>query len=89
VVDVPNDLGNALLTRGLAEPPTMKGEAKAAAVTGVKSDEDEESPVDSLTVPEAAARIATMRSKDKLQHIIDNDKRTGAVEAAKKRLAEL
>lgn len=49
----------------------------------------EESPVHQSNVAEAIATIENMRSKDKLQHVIDNDPRPTVKEAAKKRLAAL
>jgi hypothetical protein len=90
VVDVPNDLGQALIELKLAEPPNVRGVGPAPSVRGVTEEqEEEESPVDGLNVTEAVPKVLAMRSKEKLQHIIDNDKRATVVEAAKKRIAEL
>lgn len=68
-----------------AKKATVKAVAKAPEIKGV----EEESPVSQSNADEAIASIATMRSKDKLQHIIDNDTRVTVKEAAKKRLAAL
>jgi hypothetical protein len=64
---------------------TVKGEAKSPAIKGV----EEESPVSNENAAEAIADIGNMRSKEKLQHIVDNDPRVTVKEAAKKRLASL
>lgn len=63
----------------------LEGVAAPASIHGVS----EESPVSESNANEAIAQIANMRSKDKLQHVIDNDPRVTVKEAAKKRLAEL
>jgi hypothetical protein len=47
------------------------------------------SEVADLNVPEATAKVAGMRSADKLQAIVDSDSRSSVVDAAKKRLAEI
>lgn len=85
-VDVPNDLGQALLDRKLAEHPTVKGEAKAAEIEGVPP---VESPVANLNAPDAIDAISRKTSQEILQSIVDTDKRTTVVDAAKKRQAEL
>lgn len=46
------------------------------------------SPVADKNVAEAMAQIGNMRSKEKLQQIIDHDQRVTVREAAGKRLAE-
>jgi hypothetical protein len=61
-----------------------------AAKKGVKPEEaGEDSPVSDTNADEAITTIGNMRSKDKVQHVIDNDKRATVVAAAKRRLAQL
>lgn len=87
VVDVPTGLASALIENDVAVAgEVVQGVAKDAAIHGVPS---EKSEVADLTVPLATERIAGMRSKEKLQHIVDNDTRSTVQEAAKKRIAEL
>jgi hypothetical protein len=84
--DVTNDVAKTLFQDKLAEPAgTFRGVAGPAPIHGVP----EESPVSDSNADEAITQIGTMRSKDKLQHIIDNDKRVTVVDAAKKRIAQL
>jgi hypothetical protein len=57
------------------------------AVKSVANPDD--SPVSTSNVTEATSQIAGMRSKEKLQSIVDNDPRSTVKEAAKRRIAEL
>lgn len=56
-----------------------------AAATGDADD----SPVSDTNATEAIATVEKMRSRDRLQHVIDNDPRVTVKEAARKRLAAL
>lgn len=62
----------------LEDPAKVKAVAKEPAILGVPDGEKE-----------AIAEISTTKSKDKLQHVIDSDKRPAVVKAAKERLATL
>lgn len=69
---------------------TLIEQGRAEAVGGKDAKhEDDDSPVDNLTVHQAADKISRMLSKEKLQGIASTDQRAGVQEAAKKRLAEL
>lgn len=52
-------------------------------------DDEADSPVADMTVPEATDKISRMTSKDRLQEIADTDTRQGVKDAASKRLQEL
>lgn len=102
-LDVTKDVAEALQKMGVAVPEEdatsdpliqsargvpdaeVTGVAEAPAVKGV----EEGSPVSNENAAEAIADIGNMRSKEKLQHIIDNDPRVTVKDAAKKRLASL
>lgn len=47
------------------------------------------SPVSDSNAADAINQIGKMRSRDRLQHIIDNDQRVTVQDAAKRRLAEI
>jgi hypothetical protein len=84
VYDFDEVIAAKLMRAGLAEAPTAK------VVAGHPSMHlAEESPVSQENAREAVAAISTMRSKDKLQHIVDNDTRDSVKDAARKRLAEI
>lgn len=57
--------------------------------TKVQTHHTDASPVADRNVAEAVAQIGNMRSKEKLQQIIDHDQRATVREAAGKRLAEV
>ena len=63
--------------------------AKAKAAHAVTPGAPTTSPVAALNADEAIVHVGAMRSKDKLQSVIDNDSRVTVQEAARKRLAEL
>jgi hypothetical protein len=63
--------------------------AKVEGEEGDESEEEEDSPVSDMNAPEAIEAIERSRSKDKLQHIIDNDQRSTVQDAARKRLESL
>lgn len=54
-----------------------------------ESDADETSPIADLNADEAVEAVGRMRSRDKLQHVIDNDTRVSVQNAAKQRLSQL
>ena len=54
-----------------------------------QSDDDDDSPVSDTNADEAIATVQKMRSRDRLQHVADNDKRKSVQDAARKRLVEL
>jgi len=88
VVNVPKETAELISAKypALLEPADkLRAVAKEPAIAGVP----EESPVHDEGAREAIADIGNMRSKDKLQHVIDNDKRPTVVKAAKDRLATL
>lgn len=87
VVDVTDDQGKKLLERGRAEVVTT--ERLKAVHSDAAHHEAEVSPVSQSNIADAIATIENMRSKDKLQHVIDNDPRATVKEAGKKRLASL
>ena len=87
-VDLTKEQAEALLAKykAIIEPAdAVRGVAPAPAVRGVP----EESPVSDTNASEAIDAIGRMTSKDKLQHVIDNDPRVTVKEAAKKRVASL
>jgi hypothetical protein len=67
--------------------PTGKGKGKSTAATTTGTDDD--SPVSDTNADEAIEQVGRMRSKDRLQHVIDNDKRSTVQDAARKRLEAL
>jgi len=84
--DVSQKFADLLVQRGLAElVQPLRAVPTKAPIHGVQ----DESPVSDSNADEAIASIVLMRSKDKLQHIIDNDKRVTVVDAAKKRMSQL
>lgn len=83
-VDAPEHFHDYLTKRGLGAVE-VKGVSRSPSVKGVP----DESPISDTNVAEAVEQIGNMRSKDKLQHIIDNDPRVPVKDAAKKRLASL
>jgi hypothetical protein len=96
VVEVPNDLGQALIKCDVAQEgeTVQQGVARTPAITGVNDqatgpDANEKSDVADLNVTDATDAISRMRSKEKLQAIADTDKRSTVQQAAKDRLAAL
>lgn len=84
--DVSKEFGELVIEKGLAEAgEPLRATPAARPIHGVP----DESPVSDSNADEAIASIALMRSRDKLQHIIDNDKRVTVVDAAKKRISQL
>ena len=88
VVDVTTAQAEAMRKKYKAvfdESETVRGVAATPAVRGVP----EESPVSDTNAADAIEAIGRMTSKEKLQHIADNDPRVTVKDAAKKRLAAL
>lgn len=69
------------------DPEALSPEPDEPSV--LASEPDTHSPVGDELAPEAIDEIGRMRSKEKLQSIIDSDERVTVQEAARKRLAEL
>jgi hypothetical protein len=99
-VTVDDELGKKLLEQGIAEP--LSGHALdgpkftdqgAIVEEGQRSEsapeEEEDSEVANLSVQDASTKIAGMRKKEKVQHILDTDQRQGVKDAARRRLGEL
>jgi hypothetical protein len=89
-VDAPEHLGEYLLKQGLGTVG-VQGVAQSASIHGTPADATvtAASPVQDSSASDAIRDIGTMRSKDKLQEIIDRDQRSTVVDAATKRLKEL
>ena len=67
--------------------PRVAGKVGTEADATTKDDDsDEVSPVSEENAHEAIEKIGRMTSKPRLQHVIDNDKRSTVQEAARKRL---
>lgn len=89
---VPGSIGD-----GYVHSEAMKAEADAAkpakgrkaAQTEPADDDADVSPLSGEDATHAIDQIGRMRSKDRLQHVIDNDKRTTVQDAARKRLEAL
>lgn len=69
--------------------PEMYARLCATQETPAKAESSGTSPVASENATEACDEIGRMRSKERLQSIIDNDTRVTVKEAAAKRLADL
>lgn len=81
----PFGIGNGINEFNVNNPTKGAKQARAAA-----SDDDEaESPVSDTNADEAIEAVGKMRSRDRLQHVINNDPRVTVKEAAKRRLAAL
>lgn len=92
-VDVPAKVADVLRERKLvADPAAVAGTGTSLRAVPPASNlttDVDESPVSDSNAVEAIEQIGTMRSKDKLQHVIDNDQRVTVKEAAKRRLKDL
>lgn len=98
VVDVPNDLGHALIERKLAESgSTVQGIAPPAPLQGTPQQptqpegqsEAGESPVKEDSAADAIDAISRMTSREKLEAIVAHDSRVTVQNAAKARLSNL
>lgn len=67
----------------------VKARRASAEGEGDAAGEGEESPVSDTNAAEAIDSVNRMRSRDKLQHVIDNDPRATVRAAAEKRLGDL
>lgn len=76
------------LVAGLGAPEA-DDEAQSPAGGQPGGAEAEESPVSDTNADEAVEAVGRMRSREKLQHVIDNDKRASVKAAAQQRLTEL
>jgi hypothetical protein len=88
-VDVDKSVAEWLIARDLATTEVnVQGVSPSPTVAGVPQIEDK-SPVGGMAAAEAIDGISRMTSKEKLQSIVDHDKRTTVIDAAKKRLGEV
>lgn len=89
-VPVPGSIGDGYVDLR-DNPEHRKGGGAGKSATGgtAGASDADESPVSDTNADEAIESIGRMRSKDRLQHVIDNDKRSTVKEAAQKRLEAL
>ena len=71
------------------QPGDLDKLAAKPAGAAVDADADDTDPVESMSATDAVDAIGRMRSKEKLQQVIDNDTRASVKDAAKARLAAL
>jgi hypothetical protein len=76
-------------TEAPAGVPKIDIAGGAVDIDGGDDDDADTSPVSESNAGEAADQISRMRSRDRLQEIIDRDPRVSVKEAARKRLATL
>lgn len=62
---------------------------RKAQATDTPADDADASPLSDTDATHAIDQISRMRSRDRLQHVIDSDKRTTVQDAARKRLEAL
>jgi hypothetical protein len=85
----PFGIGNGITEYNAQEAKPEKAPAKRTRAQVAQADEGAEDPVADMNATDAVEAIGRMRSKEKVQAIVDGDQRATVKAAAEKRLAEL